>query len=48
MWHTGSTMGFRNAYLRIPGKSLAVIVLTNRNDANAVGLARKVADAVLR
>ncbi len=48
VWHTGSTTGFRNAYLRIPGKSLTVIVLTNRNDANAVGLARKVADTVLR
>jgi len=48
VWHTGSTIGFRNAYLRIPGKSLTVIVLTNRNNANAIGLARKVADVFLQ
>ncbi len=47
VWHTGSTIGFRNAYLRIPGRSLTVIVLTNRNDANAIDLARKVADVFL-
>lgn len=47
VWHTGSTMGFRNAYVRIPGKSLTVIVLTNRNDADAIGLARKVTDVFL-
>jgi len=48
VWHTGSSIGFRNAYLRIPGKSFTVIVLTNRNDASAIILARQVADACLR
>ena len=48
VWHSGSTIGFRNMYLRVPEKRLTVIVLTNRNDADAVGLARQVADVFLR
>jgi len=48
VWHTGSSIGFRNAYLRIPGKSLTVIVLTNRNDSSALSLARQVADVFLK
>ena len=48
IWHGGSTMGFRNHYLRIPGKSLAVIVLTNRSEADPAALARKVADVFLK
>jgi CubicO group peptidase (beta-lactamase class C family) len=48
VWHEGSSIGFRNFYLRIPEKKLAVIVLTNRNEADAGGLAKKIADLFLR
>lgn len=43
VWHTGSTMGFRNAILRDPKKRLAVIVLTNRNEGEPIELAKRVA-----
>lgn len=46
-WHGGSSRGFRNHLLRIPEKRLTVIVLTNRSDADAAALARRVADLVL-
>lgn len=47
VWHEGSSIGFRNFYLRIPEKKLAIIVLTNRNEARPEELARKVADLFL-
>lgn len=47
VWHGGSTMGFRNHLLRLPDKHLTIIVLTNRNDADAATLARRVADLFL-
>ena len=47
VWHEGSTSGFSNAYLRLPRKKLAVIVLTNRRGFDAVPLARAVADLFL-
>jgi CubicO group peptidase (beta-lactamase class C family) len=47
VWHGGSTIGFRNHILRLPEKRLTVIVLTNRNDADAASLARKLADLYL-
>ncbi|CAF1392987.1 unnamed protein product [Rotaria sordida] len=31
LWHTGSTIGFRNVILRFPKRYLTVVVLTNRN-----------------
>lgn len=37
--HTGSTIGFRNAIIRYPSLRATVIVLTNRNNANAAALA---------
>lgn len=48
VWHGGSSIGFRNHYLRIPEKSLTVIVLTNRNEADPAKLAGAVADIYLR
>ncbi len=47
VWHGGSTMGFRNHVLRLPQQRLSVIILTNRNDADAASLARKLADLYL-
>lgn len=31
VWHDGSTIGFRNVFLRFPNQNLSVILLTNRN-----------------
>jgi CubicO group peptidase (beta-lactamase class C family) len=39
MWHTGSTMGFRTAIERLTDERLTVIVLCNRTDLDAGGLA---------
>ncbi|MGH9793286.1 MAG: serine hydrolase domain-containing protein [Candidatus Acidiferrales bacterium] len=47
VWHEGTTVGFRNFYLRIPDKKLAVIVLANRSDARPEELARAVMDLFL-
>ena len=38
--HTGETIGFRNAVLRIPRERLAVVVLTNRNEGEPIEIAR--------
>lgn len=48
MWHYGDTMGFKSAIERFPDDKLTVIVLANRNDADAPALALKVADLFLR
>lgn len=47
MWHYGETVGFRTAIERFPADDLTVIVLANRADADAGGLALKVADLYL-
>lgn len=47
VWHEGTTVGFRNFYLRIPERKLAVIVLSNRSDARPEELARAVMDLFL-
>ena len=46
VWHTGSTVGFRNAVERFPEQGLTVIVLTNR-DTDVHDLIRRVADVYL-
>jgi len=43
MWHTGSTTGFRTAVERFPDGPLTVVVLCNRTDMDAAGLALAVA-----
>jgi CubicO group peptidase (beta-lactamase class C family) len=47
LWHTGTTVGFRNAILRFPDERSAVIVLINRDNADAHALANKLADLFL-
>jgi CubicO group peptidase (beta-lactamase class C family) len=47
VYHTGSTRGFRNAIFRLPEQNLTVIILTNRNEGEPIGLARQIADIVL-
>ncbi|MDP1892239.1 MAG: serine hydrolase [Gemmatimonadaceae bacterium] len=41
--HTGSTIGFRNAIIRYPTLRATIIVLTNRNNANAAAIAEQIA-----
>jgi CubicO group peptidase (beta-lactamase class C family) len=47
VWHTGETIGFRNAILRFPGDRLTVVILTNRNEGEPIALARRIADLFL-
>jgi CubicO group peptidase (beta-lactamase class C family) len=44
VWHTGETIGFRNAIVRFPDRHLAVVVLTNRDEGAHYRLAIDVAD----
>jgi CubicO group peptidase (beta-lactamase class C family) len=43
-WHTGETIGFRNAVVRFPDQHLAVVVLTNRNEGDPHRLALEIGD----
>jgi CubicO group peptidase (beta-lactamase class C family) len=47
VWHYGSTTGFRTAIERFPDERFTVIVLVNRNEADAHQLARKLVDLYL-
>ncbi len=50
VYHTGSSIGFRNIIYRIPGKNFSVIILTNRDSGSefsTLKLAHEVVDAVL-
>jgi CubicO group peptidase (beta-lactamase class C family) len=47
VWHTGETMGFRNAIVRFPDEGLTVILLTNRNEGEPIAIAKKIADSRL-
>jgi hypothetical protein len=44
VFHTGETIGFRNALVRFPDQHLAVIVLTNRNEGMPYQIAVAIAD----
>jgi len=46
MWHYGDTMGFKSAILRYLDSNVTVIVLCNRTDLDADGLALKLADVM--
>jgi CubicO group peptidase (beta-lactamase class C family) len=48
MWHFGTTEGFRTAIMRFPEDRLAVVVLCNRTDVDAIALARHIAESYLR
>lgn len=45
--HSGSFVGFKTDQIRFPDQKLGVTVLCNRDDANAPGLAERVADILL-
>ena len=44
LYHTGTSRGFRNAIIRIPGQSFSVIILTNRNEGDPLDVARRIID----
>lgn len=46
-WHTGETIGFRSAIVRLPERRLAVCVLTNRSEGEPERLAWAIADLYL-
>lgn len=48
VYHTGSTCGFSNVYMRFPEKNLSVIVLMNIPDLPAIEYGEKVADLYLK
>ena len=48
IWHTGETIGFRNALVRFPDEHLAVVVLTNRNEGEALARSLAIADLFSR
>jgi len=47
IWHSGTTRGFSTRIVRYPAKRSAVIILTNRNEAQLSELAHAIADACL-
>lgn len=47
-WHTGETVSFHNAILRVPDEKLAIVVLTNRDDGDPLAIAKKIADLTRR
>ncbi len=47
VYHTGSTCGFRNAYLRYPDDQLSIIILTNRRDPAVKELAEQLSELYL-
>jgi CubicO group peptidase (beta-lactamase class C family) len=48
MYHNGETIGFRNTIQRYIEEKLTIIVLSNRADTDAEGLAHRVADLFLK
>ena len=46
LYHTGETIGFRNAIARFPGQRGVIIILTNRSNADPAQLAARIADRV--
>lgn len=43
LFHTGETIGFRNALLRLPEARLFVVILTNRNEGKPLEAAKEIA-----
>ncbi|MCB9208248.1 MAG: beta-lactamase family protein [Ignavibacteriales bacterium] len=47
-YHTGSTCGFSNIYMKLPEYDLTIIVLMNVRDYDAKGYAEKIADLFIK
>ncbi len=48
MWHYGETTGFRTAIQRFVDDGLSVVVLSDRSDADAIGLSLRIAGFYLK
>ncbi len=48
IYHTGSTCGFSNVYMRIPQEELSIVVLINIRDIKAIEYGNKIADLILQ
>lgn len=48
LWHSGETMGFRNVIVRFPGRGLAIVILTNRNEGEPYRTALAIAELARR
>jgi CubicO group peptidase (beta-lactamase class C family) len=46
VWHSGESVGFRNAVVRIPARRLTVLVLTNRDEPGPYPIALRIAQLV--
>jgi CubicO group peptidase (beta-lactamase class C family) len=46
VWHSGESIGFRNAVVRFPGRRLTVLVLTNRDEPGPYPIALSLAQLV--
>jgi CubicO group peptidase (beta-lactamase class C family) len=46
VWHSGESVGFRNAVVRFPGRRLTVLVLTNRDEPGPYPIALRIAELV--
>ena len=46
VWHSGESIGFRNAVVRFPERRLTVLVLTNRDEPGPYPIALRVAERV--
>lgn len=44
VWHTGESIGFRNAVVRFPDEHFSVVVLTNRSEGKPYDIAMAIAD----
>ncbi|MDR0181429.1 serine hydrolase [Lysobacter sp. UC] len=48
LWHSGETIGFRNVIVRWPKRRMTVVVLTNRDDPEPYGIAKKIGALAMR
>jgi CubicO group peptidase (beta-lactamase class C family) len=46
VWHSGESIGFRNAVVRFPGRRLTVLVLTNRDEPGPYPVALRIGEII--
>jgi CubicO group peptidase (beta-lactamase class C family) len=46
VWHSGESVGFRNAVVRFPARRLTVLVLTNRDEPGPYPIALRIAEII--
>jgi len=45
-YHTGSTRGFRNVYMRFPDEKMSILILTNRNSGSPKEIANQIMEYI--